>query len=236
MAIPPTIQRQASPRVRISPYALVSVHATPGATVVELRPFLERWTGAGEECTSAWEEFAQAHRLVAQDDQPFCAPDFAFASPHRWVAVAVEAPTELHVYAGLCAGHSAALPDINAVAERAAELIKMFDRDRPRRSGQQIRAKVHGSMFIRGALSGHEYHPAKSYLEIAREPATLKEAIPLFAASYGGLFSSRLAQDIPLSSYFITLGIGVAAYLILGWMRWTGETNEARWISRRWPD
>lgn len=236
MAIPPTIQRQAAPPVRIAPYALVSVHAAPGASVAELRPFLEGWTGQGSECTSTWAAFAAQHRLVAQDDQPFCAPDFAFSGGHRWVAVAVEAPTELHVYAGLCAGQSATVPDINTVAARTAELIELFDRHRLKRGWRRVRVDVHGSMFIRGGLSGHEYRPPKSYLEIGREPATLKEAIPLFAASYGGLFSSRMAQEIPLSSYFIALGVGVAAYLILAWMRWTGETNEARWISRGWPE
>jgi hypothetical protein len=235
MSLPPTIQREATHPVRIAPYALVTVHAAPDARLSEVRPLLERWTGTGTDHTHSWPEFAMAHRLVGYDDEPFFAPDFAYCGKHRWVAVTEEAPSEMHVYAGLCGRSGEALPDVGAVAERASDLIRSFGECRIQRGAQKVNFRMLGSMFVRGTSSGHEFHPPRGYFAIAREGDTLKEAIPLFAASYGGLFASAPANRLPLLSYAITLVVGVAAYCFLAWMRWTGETNQAKWTSTGWP-
>ncbi|HEU0013946.1 MAG TPA: hypothetical protein VFQ45_09700, partial [Longimicrobium sp.] len=166
MGLPPTIQRHSSPPVPIAPYALITLRLTPSGEIEDVRALLESWTGVGSERTDAWAAFACDNRLVTHDDQPFCDPDFALSGKHRWVAVAVEAPTEMHLYAGLCGGVDGALPEIAAVAERAADLILVLHHRPLRRGSEKIRVRVHGTMYIRGASSGHHYHPRKSYLEI----------------------------------------------------------------------
>jgi hypothetical protein len=233
--LPPTVQRQASPPAQVAPYALVTVHASPEARLSDVRPLLERWTGDGVEHTHSWGEFAAAHRLVGYDEEPFFQPDYAYCGRHRWVAITEEAPNELHVYAGLCGRSAESLPDVGVVADRARDLIQFFGEWRLQRGSQRVRLRVLGSMYVRGSCSGHEYHPPQSYFAIFREGDTLKEAIPLFAASYGGLFASGPANRLPLSSYSVTLAIGMAAYCFLAWMRWTAESNQAKWTSTGWP-
>lgn len=165
--LPPTIYRSAAPAVAIAPFARVTVKAGDGMSVEDFASALTGWTGKGAELTADWTRFAVEHRLVSHDDKPFCSPDFAFASNHRWVAVAVEAPREVHIYAGLCVS-DANVPETESVAEKVAELIT-FVAARPLIRGKaKIRIKVSGSMYIRGANCGRMFRvPRPLYAIVA---------------------------------------------------------------------
>lgn len=231
----PTIQRRAEPPVAIAPYATMTVHAAPEAGMSDVRPLVERWTGAGNERTESWEAFAAENHLVGYNAQPVFRPDYAYCARHRWVAIIQEAPGEMHVYAGLCAVTGAELPAPAAVAERATALIHIFTECRIHRGRQRIRLQIAGSMHVRGSPSGYEYHARKGYLAVFGESDTLKEALPLFVASYGGLFSSGPPNKLPMVSYATTLVVGVMAFCFLALMRWITALNQSRWISTGWP-
>jgi hypothetical protein len=232
---PPTIQCRVEPPASIAPYALVTVNAAPEAGLSEIRPLVERWTGAYEDYSHAWAEFAAAHHLVGSDKTPFFRPDFVYCGRHRWIATSQEAPGALYVYAGLCAVAGEPLPELAAVAERASALIQILGECRLHRGHHRIRLRVSGQMYIRGNATGHEHRPRKRYLTSFGDPDTIREALPLFAASYGGLFASGPASRIPVLSYLITLAISVLAYCFLAWMRWITAGGQAGWTSTGWP-
>jgi hypothetical protein len=127
------------------------------------------------------------------------------------------------------------LPEVAAVAQRASALIRIITECRLHRGRQRIRLHVSGQMYMRGNATGYEHHPRKRYLTSFGEPDTIREALPLFAASYGGLFASGPASRIPVLSYLITLLIGVLAFCFLAWMRWMAAGSQAGWTSTGWP-
>lgn len=232
---PPTVQRRAEPPTTIAPYAKVTVHAAPEAGLSDIRPLVERWTGPGQDHSQHWLDFAAAHRLVGKDDTTFFDPDFVYCGRHRWIAIIQESPCDIHIYAGLCVAAGEALPEIGAVAERASALMQIVGECRLHRGRHRIRLHATGTMYMRGSPSGHEYHPRKGYCTTFGEPDTIREALPLFVASYGGLFSAGPANRLSVASYATTLLVGVLAFCFLAWMRWIAAGNQSRWISTGWP-
>jgi hypothetical protein len=55
MIPPPTLQHRVEPPVGIAPYAMVTVYAAPEVAMSDIRPLIERWTGADNEYAGTWE-------------------------------------------------------------------------------------------------------------------------------------------------------------------------------------
>jgi len=232
--LPPTIYRSAAPAVVIAPFARVTVKAKDATTVDDYVSTLTAWTGTGADHTADWAWFATQHRLVSHDDKPFCSPDYAFASNHRWIAIAVESLREVHIYAGLCVA-DAHVPETLSVAEKVAELISSLAARPLVRGKARIRIEVSGAMYNRGADCGRVFRMPRSLVSIISNADTLKEGSPLFIASFGALLSSKPAAELDWRTYLVTLGITFLAYLLLTAIRWRSQ-EKGSWVPEEWPE
>jgi hypothetical protein len=233
-SLPPTIYRSAAPAVMIAPFARVTVKAADSTTVDDFVAALTGWTGQGSDHTADWAQFAVQHRLVSHDNKPFCSPDYAYASTHRWVALAVEAPREVHIYVGLCVSDER-VPDTPSVAEKVGELISILAARPLARGKTRIKTEVSGAMYNRGALSGRTFRAPRALLPVLLDAETFKEGTPLFIASFGALLSSKPAVEIGWRTYILTLGITLLAYVLLAAIRWRSQ-EKGSWISVEWPE
>ena len=221
--------------IDVSPFVVIVARSERDAQIEDLAPAVRGWAGEGTDCTSSWEQDAKGLKVSSPNGKPRWLPTYAWKGKSRWACVVREAPTEHHIYAGMCCVDGNC-PHSQSVAERSAELVSRLSKVRVRRDDALIRFEAAAELHVRGGQTGRTLRRARSFWEVLREPETLTEAVPIVGAAFAvGLTVSPAQHSWGLREYGTIFVVTIVMFGALAGLRWAGQRSTVTWEAAGWP-
>lgn len=195
---------------------------------------MRSWAGEGSDCTSTWEATAIALMVATPSRQPRWLPNFAWQGKSRWACLVREAPTEHHIYAGLCCVNGRP-PGSQDVADRCAELVTRLGKVRVKRDDFSVRFHASAELHVRGAQTGRVLRPPPSMWEVVRQPQTLAESVPVIGAAFATGLATSSAADWGLRQYGTIFVVATIMVMALVGLRWASQRSNYSWEATGWP-